>query len=143
MKIQDTVQDHLRSLQTELSKGKSSAKAQAAIDELLLLRYNSLPCGTECFTGYHEAPQPTSKKKRHLYLAVASGCRHMICPLCYNFSRLSPPFYSFWEVFTAVFYLYLSSVLLLYVPFMYFIYYCIKHILANFQHFRFCKLSLF
>ena len=32
-KIQDTVQDNLRSLQTELSKGKSSAKAQAALDE--------------------------------------------------------------------------------------------------------------
>ena len=57
-----------------------------------------------------------SKKKRHLCLAVASGYRHVICPFCYNFSHWSPPFYSLWEVFTAVFYLYLSAVLLLYVP---------------------------
>ena len=83
----------------------------------ILLRYNSLPCGTECFTGCREELRLTSKKKRHLFLAVASGCRHVICPLCYNFSRWSPPFYSLWEVFTAVFYLYLSAVLLLYVPF--------------------------
>ena len=33
-KIQDSVQENLKSLQTELSKGKSSAKAQAALDEL-------------------------------------------------------------------------------------------------------------
>ena len=58
-----------------------------------------------------------SKKKRHLFLAVASGCRHVICPLCYSFSDWSPPSYNLWEVFTAVFYLYLSAVLLLYVPF--------------------------
>ena len=83
----------------------------------ILLRYNSLPCGTECFTGCREAPRPTSKKKRRLYLAVASGCRHVICPLCYNFSRWSPPSYNLWEVFTAVFYRYLSAVLLLYIPF--------------------------
>ena len=83
----------------------------------ILLRYNSLPCGIECFTGCREEVRPTSKKKRHLFLAVASGCRHMICPLCYNFSRWSPPFYNLWKVFTAVFYLYLSAVLLLYVPF--------------------------
>ena len=84
---------------------------------LLLLCYNSLPCGTECFTGCREELRPTSKKKRHLFFAVASGCRHVICPLCYNFSRWSPPFYSLWEVFTAVFYLYLCAVLLLYVHF--------------------------
>ena len=64
-----------------------------------------------------QASRPTSKKKRHLLLAVASGCRHMICPLCYLFSHWSPPFYSLWEVFTAVFYQYLSAVLLLYAPF--------------------------
>ena len=67
----------------------------------ILLRYNSLPCGTECFTGRSEALRQTSKKKRHLYLAVASGCRHVICPFCYNFSRWSPPSYNLWEVFTA------------------------------------------
>ena len=33
-KIQDSVQENLRSLQAELSKGKSSSKAQAALDEL-------------------------------------------------------------------------------------------------------------
>ena len=33
-KIQDSVQDNLKALQTELSKGKSSVKAQAALDEL-------------------------------------------------------------------------------------------------------------
>ena len=33
-KIQDSVQENLKALQTELSKGKSSAKAQAALDEL-------------------------------------------------------------------------------------------------------------
>ena len=33
-KLQDNVQDNLKALQTELSKGKSSAKAQAALDEL-------------------------------------------------------------------------------------------------------------
>ena len=33
-KIQDTVQENLKSLQNELSKGKSSAKAQAALDKL-------------------------------------------------------------------------------------------------------------
>ena len=33
-KIQDSVQEHLKSLQAELSKGKSSSKAQAALDEL-------------------------------------------------------------------------------------------------------------
>ena len=33
-KIQDSVQEHLKSLQAELSKGKSSSKAQASLDEL-------------------------------------------------------------------------------------------------------------
>ena len=33
-KIQDSVQENLKTLQTELSKGKSSGKAQAALDEL-------------------------------------------------------------------------------------------------------------
>ena len=33
-KIQDSVQENLKTLQTELSKGKSSSKAQAALDEL-------------------------------------------------------------------------------------------------------------
>ena len=33
-KIQDKVQDNLRALKAELGKGKSSAKAQAALDEL-------------------------------------------------------------------------------------------------------------
>ena len=33
-KIQDSVQENLKTLQTELSKGKSSVKAQAALDEL-------------------------------------------------------------------------------------------------------------
>ena len=33
-KIQDSVQENLKILQTELSKGKSSGKAQAALDEL-------------------------------------------------------------------------------------------------------------
>ena len=36
-KIQDTVQENLKSLQNELSKGKSSAKAQTALDELQYL----------------------------------------------------------------------------------------------------------
>ena len=82
----------------------------------ILLCYNSLPCGIECFTGCREELRPTSKKKRHLFLVVASGCRHVICPLCYNFSRWSPPSYNLWEVFTAFFFLYLSAVLLLNVP---------------------------
>ena len=51
----------------------------------VLLRYNSLPCGTECFTGCREELRPTSKKKRHLFLAVASGCRHVICPFVSTF----------------------------------------------------------
>ena len=51
----------------------------------VLLRYNSLPCGTECFIGCREASRPTSKKKRHLLLAVASGCHHMICPFVTTF----------------------------------------------------------
>ena len=71
---------------------------------------------TECFTGCRDELRPTSKKKRHLFLAVASGCRHVTCPLCYNFSRWSPPSYNLWEVFTAFFFLYLSAVLLLNVP---------------------------
>ena len=33
-KIQDSVQENLKALQTELSKGKSSVKAQTALDEL-------------------------------------------------------------------------------------------------------------
>ena len=33
-KIQDSVEEHLKTLQTELSKGKSSGKTQAALDEL-------------------------------------------------------------------------------------------------------------
>ena len=33
-KLQDSVQENLKALQTELSKGKSSTKAQAALDEL-------------------------------------------------------------------------------------------------------------
>ena len=33
-KIQDSVQEHLKTLQSELGKGKSSSKAQAASDEL-------------------------------------------------------------------------------------------------------------
>ena len=33
-KIQDSVQENLKALQAELSKGKSSAKAKAALDEL-------------------------------------------------------------------------------------------------------------
>ena len=33
-KIQDSVQENLKVLQSELSKGKSSTKAQAALDEL-------------------------------------------------------------------------------------------------------------
>ena len=82
----------------------------------ILLRYNSLPCETECFTGCREELRPMSKKKRHLFLAVASGCRHVICPLCYNFSRWSPPSYNLWKVFTAFFFLYLSAVLLSNVP---------------------------
>ena len=52
---------------------------------MLLLRYNSLPCRTECCTGCREASRPTSKKKRHLLLAVASGCRHVICPFVTTF----------------------------------------------------------
>ena len=109
----------------------------------ILLRYNSLPCGTECFTGCREELRPTSKKKRHLYLAVASGCRHVICPFVSTFlvgsrhftvfGKYLLPFSSYISV---QFYCYMSL-------FMYFIYYCIKHILANFQHFRFCNLSLF
>ena len=34
MKIQDSVQEQLKVLQSELGKGKSSSKAQAALDEL-------------------------------------------------------------------------------------------------------------
>ena len=59
--------------------------------------------GLNAFTGSREAPQPISKEKRALYLTVASGCRHVICPFCYKFSHWLPPFYSLWEVFTAVF----------------------------------------
>ena len=109
----------------------------------ILLRYNSLPCGTESFTGSREELRPTSKKKRHLFLAVASGCRHVICPFVSTFlvgrrhftvfGKYLLPFSSYISV---QFYCYKSL-------FMYFIYYCIKHILANFQHFRFCNLSLF
>ena len=109
----------------------------------VLLRYNSLPCGTECFTGCREELRPTSKKKRHLFLAIASGCRHVICPFVSTFlvgrrhftvfGKYLLPFSSYISV---QFYGYTSL-------FMYFIYYCIKHILANFQHFRFCNLSLF
>ena len=53
--------------------------------DAILLHYNSLPCGTECFIGCREASRPTSKKKRHLLLAVASGCRHVICPFVITF----------------------------------------------------------
>ena len=62
--------------------------------------------GLNAYSDGHEASQPTSKKKRHLLLAVASACRHMICPLCY----LLPPFWNRWKVFTDIFYLYLSAV---------------------------------
>ena len=82
-------------------------------------------------------------KKIHLFLAVASGCRHVICPFVSTFlvgrrhftvfGKYLLPFSSYISV---QFYCYTSL-------FMYFIYHCIKHILANFQHFRFCNLSLF
>ena len=72
-----------------------------------------------------------SKKKRHLVLAVASGCRHVIRPFCNHFSHWSPPSYSLWEVFTAVFYLYLSAVFLLYVPF--YVFHLILYIVCSGQ----------
>ena len=109
----------------------------------ILLRYNSLPCGTECFTGCREELRPTSKKKRHLFLPVASGCRHVICPLCYNFSCWSPPSYNLWEVFTAFFFIYLSAVLLLNVPVYVFHLLLYKAHSGQFSALRFCKLSLF
>ena len=74
--------------------------------------------GLNAYSDGREASRPTSKKKRHLLLAIASGCHHVICPLCYLlFSCWSPPFWNRWEVFTAVFYLYLSAVCLLFFPF--------------------------
>ena len=42
-------------------------------------------------------------------MAVASGC-HVINPICHLLSRWSPPLWNHWEVFTAIFYLYLSAV---------------------------------
>ena len=111
-------------------------------EKAILLRYNSLPCGTECFTGCREELWPTSKKKRHLLLAVASGF-HVFCPFVSTFlvgrrhftvfGKYLLPFSSY---ISMQFYCYTSL-------FMYFIYYCIKHIPAKFQHFRLCNLSLF
>ena len=73
----------------------------------------------------------------HLFLAVASGCRHVICPFVSTFlvgrrhftvfGKYLLPFSSYISV---QFYCYTSL-------FMYFIYHCIKHILANFHHFAF------
>ena len=74
------------------------------------------------------------KKKDIYFLAVASGCRHVICPFVStflvgrrHFTVLGKYLLPFSIYISVQFYCYTSL-------FMYFIYYCIKHILANFQH---------
>ena len=48
-KIQDSVQDQLKILQAELGKGKSSAKAQSALDELHTIPYKFQPKRELCY----------------------------------------------------------------------------------------------
>ena len=69
----------------------------------ILLRYNSLPCGTECFSGCREELRPTSKKKKTFILGRSLRLSSRDLPLSYNFSCWSPPSYNLWEVFTAFF----------------------------------------
>ena len=44
----------------------------------LLLRYNSLPCGTECFTGCREAQTTNAREKQACSWFGLIGCRDVI-----------------------------------------------------------------
>ena len=44
----------------------------------VLLRYNSLPCGTECFTGCREAQTTNAREKQACSWFGLIGCRDVI-----------------------------------------------------------------
>ena len=44
----------------------------------ILLRYNSLPCGTECFTGCREAQTTNAREKQACSWFGLIGCRDVI-----------------------------------------------------------------
>ena len=71
------------------------------------------------------------------------GCCHMICPFVSTF-LIGRRHFTVFGKYLLPFSSYISVQFCCYTfLFMYFIYYCIKHNMANFQHFRFCNLSLF
>ena len=45
---------------------------------MILLRYNSLPCGTECFTGCREAQTTNAREKQACSWFGLIGCRDVI-----------------------------------------------------------------
>ena len=46
--------------------------------DIILLRYNSLPCGTECFTGCREAQTTNAREKQACSWFGLIGCRDVI-----------------------------------------------------------------
>ena len=51
------------------------------------ISYKLIKVGLNALISCREASRPMSKKNRHLVLAVASGCRHVIRPFCNHFSH--------------------------------------------------------
>ena len=49
-----------------------------ACKSVFLLRYNSLPCGTECFTGCREAQTTNAREKQACSWFGLIGCRDVI-----------------------------------------------------------------
>ena len=47
-------------------------------NSVILLRYNSLPCGTECFTGCREAQTTNAREKQACSWFGLIGCRDVI-----------------------------------------------------------------
>ena len=63
------------------SKPKQKTMKRGPIEEAnSLLRYNSLPCGTECSSRIAAGIRPMYKKKKTFIVAVASSC--LLAELC-------------------------------------------------------------